>query len=99
MGGGSRTRSFIIPFFISTLAFSLTSAGILKGNMDISMDDYATKSEGKDGGSSGGSGSDGGGSSNDEDRGGSSGGSDNIGGSTGGDNNLKQRSQLRHLRQ
>jgi hypothetical protein len=52
MGDGNRTRSFIILFFILTLAFSLTSVGILKGNMAISMDAYATKSEGSSGGGS-----------------------------------------------
>jgi hypothetical protein len=76
---GTRAYRFIILFFILTLAFSLTSAGILKGNMAISMDAYATKSEGSSGGDS----SDGGG--------GSSGGSNDNGGSssTGGDNDLK----------
>ncbi len=53
MGEGNTTRSFIILFFISTLAFSLTSAGILRGNMAISMDACATKSEGSSGESSG----------------------------------------------
>ena len=57
---GTRAYRFFILFFIFTLAFSLTSAGILKGNMAISMDAYATKSDGSSGG--GGS-SDGGGES------------------------------------
>ncbi len=40
---GTRSYRFFILFFIFKLAFSLTSAGILKGNMAISMDAYATK--------------------------------------------------------
>jgi hypothetical protein len=83
MGEGNRTRSFIILFFILTLAFSLTSAGILKGNMAIGMDAYATKSERSSGGGSKGggdsSGSSGGGGSSDESREGSSGGSGETG--------------------
>ena len=47
---GTRAYRFSILFFIFTLAFSLTSAGILKGNMAISMNAYATKSEGSSGG-------------------------------------------------
>ena len=54
MGGSSRTHSFIVILFILTLAFSLTSAGIFKGNMAISMDAYATTSEGSSGGDSSG---------------------------------------------
>jgi hypothetical protein len=53
---GTRAYHFFILFFILTLAFSLTSAGILKGNMAISMDAYATKSEGSSGGGSKGGG-------------------------------------------
>jgi hypothetical protein len=44
MGGNNRTRSFIVILFILTLGFTLTSAGILNGNMAIGMDAYATKS-------------------------------------------------------
>jgi hypothetical protein len=91
MGEGNRTRSFIILFFISTLAFSLTSAGILKGTMAISMDAYATKSEGSSGGGSsdgggGSKGSDGGSGSSDGGSKGSDGGSGSSdGGSKGSD--------------
>ena len=75
---GTRAYRFFILFFIFTLAFSLTSAGILKGNMAISMDAYATKSDGSSGG--GGS-SDGGGESKGGD---SSDGSGDGGGSSDG---------------
>ena len=65
MGEDNRTLSFIILFFIIlTLAFSLTSAGILKDNMAVGIAAYATKSEGSSGGSGGG-GSSGGDKGND----------------------------------
>jgi hypothetical protein len=83
--GISHTRHyrFFTTFSVLILASSLTSAGILNGNMAISMDAYATKSEGSsggssDGGSSGGGSSDGGGGSSDK--------SGDNGGGTGGDN-------------
>jgi hypothetical protein len=75
---GTRAYRFSILFFIFTLAFSLTSAGILKGNMAISMDAYATKSDGSSGG---GDSSDGGGESKGGD---SSDGSGDGGGSSDG---------------
>jgi len=79
---GTRAYRFFILFFIFTLAFSLTSAGILKGNMAISMDAYATKSEGSSGGGSidGGGGSKGGESSGGSSDGGGSSGSSNDNG-------------------
>jgi hypothetical protein len=52
-------------FFILTLAFSLTSAGILNANITIGMAAYAKKSKGSSDGSSGG-GSGGSGSSNED---------------------------------
>ncbi|MFL6320697.1 MAG: hypothetical protein ACJ72Q_09500 [Nitrososphaeraceae archaeon] len=96
---GTRSYRFFILFFIFTLAFSLTSAGILKGNMAISMDAYATKSDGSSGGgdssdgggeSKGGDSCDGSGEGGGSSGGGSSGGSNGNGGSgseTGGNDN------------
>src|SRR5919198_3985524 len=75
--------SFLVIFFILTLAFSLASAGILKGNIAISMDAYAKKSKGPSGGSSGSS--DGAGGSSDK-GGDNSGSSSDNGGIAGGDN-------------
>jgi hypothetical protein len=89
---GTRAYRFSILFFIFTLAFSLTSAGILKGNMAISMNAYATKSEGSSGGGSsdGGRGSKGGESSGgSSDGGGSSGSSNDNGGGDGGSSSDK----------
>jgi hypothetical protein len=99
--GLSHTRHyrFFTIFSVLILAFSLTSAGILNGNMAIRMNAYATKSQGSSGGDSsdGGGGSkgtdssSGGGGSNDKGGDNSGGGSDNgdssSSGETGGDNN------------
>ena len=63
MGEGNRSPNFIILFFILTLAFSLTSAGIINGNRAISIDAYAKKSKESSEGSSGGVGGSSGGSS------------------------------------
>jgi hypothetical protein len=50
----TRAYSFFMVFFILTLAFSLTSAGILNANITIGMAAYAKKSKGSSDGSSGG---------------------------------------------
>jgi hypothetical protein len=44
-GSSNRAYSFFIILFILTVAFSLTSAGILNGNMAMSIDSYAKKSK------------------------------------------------------
>jgi hypothetical protein len=59
--------SFIVIFFILTLAFSLTSAGTLSANTSIGIDAYAKKSKESSEGNSNGNGSS-------SDKGGSSGG-------------------------
>jgi hypothetical protein len=88
---GTRAHCFFIQFLIFTLALSLTSAGILNGNMAMNIDAYATKSDGSSGGGSSNDGSstrdrdssdEGGGSNDGSDNGGSGSSSD-----TGGDNN------------
>jgi hypothetical protein len=54
----NRPYSFIVIFFILTLAFSLTSAGTLSTNTSIGIDAYAKKPNESSGGSSQGSSSD-----------------------------------------
>jgi hypothetical protein len=41
----SNVRSLFIIFFVLTLAFSLTSSGIINGNTTLSITAYAKKSE------------------------------------------------------
>jgi flagellar motor protein MotB len=52
----ANARSLLIVFFILTVAFSLTSAGIFRSNNAIGIAAYAAKSKGSSGGSSNGGG-------------------------------------------